>query len=85
MSRKYYEYDFASVVTLAKVNPIAVYRDMHILFRMAMTSLGKVIFWKDSDGSEWCACWDAKAQHMHSDLYREEYKTLIVSEVNPKI
>ena len=84
MPRKYYEYDFTSVVTLAKVNPVAVYKDMHILFRTAMANIGRVTFWKDSDGFEWCACWDAKAQHMHSDLYREVYRALIVSEVKAK-
>jgi hypothetical protein len=83
MPRKYYEYDLTSVIELARVSS-QVYRDMHVLFREAMTNMGRITFWTDSDGSEWCACWDAKKQVMHSDLYREEYKTLIVEEVKAR-
>jgi hypothetical protein len=80
MPRKYYEYDLTSVVELIRISP-QVFRDMHVLFRQAMARLGKITFWKDSDGSEYCACWDTGTKHMHSDLYREEYKTLIIEEV----
>lgn len=74
MPRKYYVYDLTT--TPAK--------NLHILFLRAVRNNGRVTFWKDSDGSEYCACWDGKKQCMHSDLYLTEHKELIVNEVNAK-
>lgn len=44
------------------------YKDVHILFRMAMSNPGEIIFWKDALGNEYCAVYDAIMQEMHTDL-----------------
>lgn len=44
------------------------WKDVHILFRMAMNNIGKLTAWTDALGNEYVALYDPLLMEMHTDL-----------------